>query len=59
MALKIKWSLKGNRYTVRGRNSLKIALSPSEKGSTLYGKNLLPLGANYFPYRIDPFSEGT
>ena len=47
--------------------------SPFEKGSTLKGKNLLPLGANYwvyckrkefapikskfFPFREDPFSE--
>ena len=31
---------------------------PSEKGSTLKGKNLLPVGAN-FPFRVDPFLEGT
>ena len=35
-----------------------LFLSPSEKWSTLRGKNLLPLGANSFLYRIDPFSEG-
>ena len=27
----------------------------SAKGSTLQGKNLLP---KFFPYRVDPFSEG-
>ena len=32
--------------------------SPSEKGSTLKGKNLLPKGANSFHFRVDPFSEG-
>ena len=34
----------------------------SEKGSTLKGKNLLPLfapkGSKFFPFRVDPFSEG-
>ena len=28
--------------------------SPSEKGSTLKGKDLLP----FFPFIVDPFSEG-
>ena len=31
----------------------------SDKGSLLKGKNLLPLGANSFLFRADPFSEGT
>ena len=31
---------------------------PSEKGSTLKGKNLLPKGSKFFPFRVDPFSEG-
>ena len=30
------------------RETVKIAAAPSEKGSTLKGKNLLPLGANSF-----------
>ena len=30
------------------RHSDKIVLSPSENGSTLLGKNLLPQGANSF-----------
>ena len=30
----------------------------SEKGSTLKGKNLVPPGSKFFPFRIDPFSEG-
>ena len=29
-------------YIFRGRNSVKNVLPPSEKGSTLNGKNLLP-----------------
>ena len=31
---------------VRGGNSVKVFCISSEKGSTLKGKNLLPLGAN-------------
>ena len=31
--------------------------SPSEKGSTLKGKNLLPR-SKFFPFRVDLFSEG-
>ena len=31
---------------------------PSEKGSSLKGKNLLQLGANSFLLRVDPFSKG-
>ena len=37
--------LKGNQYTF---NSVNIILLPSEKGSTLKGKNLHLLGANSF-----------
>ena len=40
--------LKGNGYTLRGGNSFKIVLLPSEMVSTLKGKNLLPLGAKSF-----------
>ena len=29
---------------------------PSEKRSTLKGKNLLPGGSKFFPFRVDPFS---
>ena len=32
----------------------KLILSPSGKGSTLKEKNLLPLGAKFFPFRVDP-----
>ena len=32
--------------------------SPSQKGSILKRKNLLPMGANSFLFRIDPFPEG-
>ena len=36
----------GNECTVRGATLSKSFCFPSEKGSTLKGKNLLPLGAN-------------
>ena len=39
----------------QGCNPVTIVLSPSETGSTLKGKNLLP---KFFPFRIDLFSEG-
>ena len=32
---------------------------PSEKGSRLLGKNLLPLGANSFLIALTPFQTGT
>ena len=32
---------------------------PFLKGSTLKGKNLLPLGSKFFPFRVDLFSEGS
>ena len=28
---------------------------PAENRSTLKGKNLLPRGAKFFPFRVDPF----
>ena len=31
---------------------------PSEKGSALNGKNLLPMGANSFPLEQIPFQKG-
>ena len=39
-------AFKGNRYTLKRDNSIKFAFVPSEKGSTLRGKKLLPVGAN-------------
>ena len=50
--------LKGKRHTFKGDNSIKIILLPSEKGFTLKGKNLLPKGSKFFPFRVNPFSEG-
>ena len=38
---------KGNGYTLKGDNSV-IDFACFEKGSTLKGKNLLPVGANSF-----------
>ena len=32
---------------------------PSEKGSILKGKNLLPVGSKFFPFRKDTFTEGS
>ena len=46
--------------TFSGEATLSNCFSlPSEKGSSLKGKNLLPMGANYFPFRVDLLSEGT
>ena len=44
---------KGNGYTLRGGNSVKIDLVPSVKGSVLKGENLLPLGSKFSPFRVD------
>ena len=41
-------NFKGNQYTFKGDNYLKIVLAPFWKGPTLKGKNLLPRGANSF-----------
>ena len=41
-----------------------IVLAPTptsplpKRGSTLKGKNLLPLGSKFLPFKVDPFSEG-
>ena len=35
----------------------KVFLLPSGKKSTLKGKKLLPLGNQFFPFRVKPFSE--
>ena len=40
--------IKGTGYTFRGGNPVKLFCLPSEKGPSLKGKNLLPLGANSF-----------
>ena len=34
--------------TLSGETTIRIDFSPTEKGSTLKGKNLLPVGANSF-----------
>ena len=41
-------TMKGSEYTYNRGNYVKIIWLPSEKGSTLKGKNLLPVGANSF-----------
>ena len=41
-------SFKMNIYTFRGGNAVKTVMPALGKGSTLKGKNLLPLGANSF-----------
>ena len=37
----------------------KLFSFPYGKGSALKGKNLLPKGSKFFPFRVDPFSGGT
>ena len=31
---------------------------PSEIGSTLKSKEFAPIGSKFFPFRVNPFSEG-
>ena len=40
------------------REVTKLILSPSEKGTTLKGKNFAPFGNKFFPFRVELFSEG-
>ena len=47
--------LNGTGYNFRGSNSVKLFHLLSEKGSTLRGKNSLPLGANSFLLKQTPF----
>ena len=42
-----------------GKVTVKIDMSPSENGSTLEGKDLLPLGANSFLLEQTPFQKET
>ena len=51
--------LKGNGYTFRGGNYIKIVLSPSENRSTLWEKNLetFPKRANVFIIELTPFQR--
>ena len=58
--------MKGPFFTLRETDILlaeatmsKLFCFPSEKGSTLKEKNLLPMGSKFFPIRVDLFSEGT
>ena len=48
MLWQLKLPLRKNGYIFKENNFVKIILLSSEKGSTLKGKNLLPLGANSF-----------
>ena len=52
-------ALKGNGYTFMGDNCQNAFCLPSENGSYQKGKNLLPRGSKFFPFKVDPFSEGT
>ena len=57
---------KGKSIHFRGRNFVKMFLSPTEMESNLKEKSLLPaatqnkqkLGSKFFPLRVGPFSEG-
>ena len=46
-------------YTFRGGNSVKIILSPFLKGIYSKRKEFAPKWSKFFPFRVDPFSEGT
>ena len=48
-------SFKGIDTFTRETTLAKLFLLPSEKGSSLKGKNLLPRGANSFIFRVDPY----
>ena len=41
-----------------GTTLSKLFLFPSEKGCTLKGKSLLPLGSKLFPFRVYHFQKG-
>ena len=47
------FSFKGNEYTLKADS----VFLPSEKGSALKGKNLLPWGANSFLLENYPFQK--
>ena len=44
--------------TLSGEEIINNFCFPSEKGSTLKGKNLLPFGANSFCLELAPFQKG-
>ena len=48
---------KGKGYCFKGSNSFKIVFLPSGKGSSIKGKNLLPVGANSFLLEKTPFQK--
>ena len=49
------FSLRGMDTLSREVTAVKVALRPSEKGSTQKGKNLL--GSKFFLFRVDPFQK--
>ena len=51
--------LKRNGCTSGVATLSELFFLPFEKVSTLKGKILFPKGADFFPFRVDPFSEGT
>ena len=42
----------------QGRFLSNFFASHLKKGSIQKGKNLLPKGSKFFPFRVNPFSEG-
>ena len=51
----------GDTSLSQGRDLCQGFHIPSERESTVKGKNLLPYaphGSKFFPFRVDPFSEG-
>ena len=49
---------RGKRYTFSGYNSFKIVLPPVWKGVYSERKEFAPKRSKFFPFRVDPFSDG-
>ena len=50
--------LKGNQYTFRGDNFVKMEFVPFWKGVYPKRKEFANIGSKFFPHRVDPFLEG-
>ena len=48
----------GNGYPFKGDNSGNLFYPPSEKGVYSERKEFAPKRSKFFPFRVDPFSEG-
>ena len=52
-------TITGIGYVFKASYSVKIVLPPFWKRIYSKRKEIAPLGSNFFPFRVDPFSEGT